>query len=265
LKLNKALLLIQHGWVRESMLIKKLIVMASIMIAPSLCIAESETGLSLSLLTSYSQSASSLEVDGRSASFRTGGAGLKLDFDTRDVGSFYASAGGGYLPKQSASFAGVVLSGPADSVFYGAGYSYNYALNDRLALSLIADYVSYDINGDLKGEAFSMPVRADIESRVTMLDTSAALRLTMSPNVKAVLGAGTKRWTLDAEADGVIGDSIAASTSVNAYSTDPQFYLGVEFTISNVPVDIYYHRTTLEADNSVALNGVDIRVLLMQF
>lgn len=246
------------------MTVKKIGSVLALLMAPTLTSAQSISGLSLELVTSYSQSAESINVDGKSASFKTGGAGVKLSLHTDSLGSFYTVAGGGYLPKQSASFAGVELSGPATSLFYGAGYSYRVPIGNRMALSLVADYVSYDIDGDLDGEVFEMPVTADVESTVTMFDSSIAMHYAMSRDLTAVLGAGVKHWTLEATAEGELS-GFTATTSVLANNTDPQFYLGAEFTLSNVPVGVYYRRSTLSADSSVDLNGVDIRVLLLEF
>jgi hypothetical protein len=238
--------------------------MAAFMAAsPSFSQGRSEQ--SLELVTSYSQAADNIQVDGKSASFKTGGVGIKLRFDTAKLGSFYAVAGGGYLPRQSASFAGIEVSGPADSLFYGVGYSYDFHLSNRLAVSLVADYVSYDISGDLDGEAFALPVTASVDSVVTMFDSSVAMHYALTRDVAAVIGAGLKHWTLEATADGVLGGGITASTSVKADNTDPQFYLGAEFAIAHVPVGIYYRRAKLSADSSVDLNGIDVRVLLMEF
>ena len=242
-----------------------------ICLAFALCVAQSASWAqsyidwTLELATSYSQSEESIVVDGKSASFRTGGAGLKINADTASLGSLYIVAGGGYLPKQSASFAGVVLTGPADSLFYGVGYDYQFPISDRLSLVMAADYVSYDISGDLKGEAFAMPVVASIDSTVAMTDISLGVRYALSPSLSAVLGGGVKHWSLKAEADALIGDSLTASTSVDASNTDSQFYAGIEFTVSDVPVDVYYRRSTLNADNSVTLNGLEIHILLMEF
>lgn len=232
--------------------------------AASLSFAQGSSELSLELVTSYSKSTDSIQVDGKSASFKTGGAGLKLRLDTASLGSFYTVAGGGYLPKQAASFAGVELTGPSDSLFYGVGYSYDFHLSNRLAVSLVSDYVYYDISGDLDGEAFGLPVTADVDSTVTMLDSSIALHYSVSRDLSAVVGLGVKRWSLDATADGELS-GFTVSTSVAADNTDPHFYIGAEFAISHVPVGIYYRRSQLSADNSVDLNGVDIRILLMEF
>ena len=232
--------------------------------AASLSFAQGSSELSLELVTSYSKSTDSIQVDGKSASFKTGGAGLKLRLDTASLGSFYTVAGGGYLPKQSASFAGVELTGPSDSLFYGVGYSYDFHLSNRLAVSLVSDYVYYDISGDLDGEASGQPVTADVDSTVTMLDSSIALHYSVSRDLSAVVGLGVKRWSLDATADGELS-GFTVSTSVAADNTDPHFYIGAEFAISHVPVGIYYRRSQLSADNSVDLNGVDIRILLMEF
>jgi hypothetical protein len=246
------------------MTIKQLGFLMAASMAASLSFAQGSSELSLELVTSYSQSTDSIQVDGKSASFKTGGAGLKLRLDTANLGSFYTVAGGGYLPKQSASFAGVELTGPSDSLFYGAGYSYDFHLSNRLAVSLVADYVYYDISGDLDGEVFSQPVTADVDSTVTMLDSSIAVHYAVSRDLSAVVGLGVKRWNLEATANGELS-GFTVSTSVDANNTDPQFYIGAEFAISQVPVGIYYRRSQLSADNSVDLNGVDIRVLLMEF
>jgi len=246
------------------MTIKQLGFLMAASMAASLSFAQGSSELSLELVTSYSQSTDSIQVDGKSASFKTGGAGLKLRLDTANLGSCYTVAGGGYLPKQSASFAGVELTGPSDSLFYGAGYSYDFHLSNRLAVSLVADYVYYDISGDLDGEVFSQPVTADVDSTVTMLDSSIAVHYAVSRDLSAVVGLGVKRWNLEATANGELS-GFTVSTSVDANNTDPQFYIGAEFAISQVPVGIYYRRSQLSADNSVDLNGVDIRVLLMEF
>jgi hypothetical protein len=97
-----------------------------------------------------------------------------------------------------------------------------------------------------------------------MLDSSIALHYSVSRDLSAVVGLGVKRWSLDATADGELS-GFTVSTSVAADNTDPHFYIGAEFAISHVPVGIYYRRSQLSADNSVDLNGVDIRILLMEF
>ena len=246
------------------MIAKKMGLVFPVLLAPTLASAQIISDFSLELVTSYSQAAESINIDGKSGSFKTGGAGIKLSLHTDIIGSFYTVAGGGYLPKQSASFAGVELSGPATSLFYGAGYSYRVPIGNRMALSLVADYVSYDIDGDLDGEAFEMPVTADVESTVTMFDSSIAMHYAMTRDLTAVLGAGVKHWSLEATAEGELS-GFTATTSVTANNTDPQFYIGAEFTISNVPVGVYYRRSKLSADRSTDLNSVDIRVLLMEF
>jgi hypothetical protein len=56
--------------------------------AASLSFAQGSSELSLELVTSYSKSTDSIQVDGKSASFKTGGAGLKLRLDTASLGTF---------------------------------------------------------------------------------------------------------------------------------------------------------------------------------
>ena len=244
----------------------KLKVLAAVLLplSSSVCWGQ-EIEFSLDLIAAYHQSAESVQVDGKSASFRAGGAGLQLAMDTHTYGALYGSFGGGYTPKQSASFSGVELNGPADSVFYGFGYEYQHPLTDRLNIALHSGYVSYDISGDLDGMAFGVPVSAAIESTTTMLDTSLALTYSLTREVSLVLGAGLKKWTLEATAAGVLGGSINASTSVDARGSDPLLYLGVQFDYYDVPIEVYYRRSQLQTDNKVALDGLDVRVLLFEF
>jgi hypothetical protein len=252
--------------VRQSMFLKHLGSLAVVTcLIPSLSWAVGQADYSLDLIALYNDTPSRILVDGKSASFKTGGGGLKFDIGTEDLGSFFTMLGGGYSPSQSAAFSGVELSGPADSRFHGGGYSYQYPYTDRLNINFVADYVSYEITGDLEGEALALPVTASVDSTISMLDVSVALRFALAPEFYVVVGAGVKDWSLDARADAVIGDSLTASTDVVASGSDPLFYIGAEFDYRDVPVEIYYRRSEISVDNSVPLNGLDIRVLLMEF
>ena len=248
------------------MLSKRLMSLALVsLLSSSASWSSDQIDYSLDLIASYNDAASRLMVDSKSASFKTGGGGLKLDMDSQQLGSLSVMAGGGYSPSQSAGFSGVELTGPADSVFYGGGYRYRYPYTDRLDIDVVTEYVSYDISGDLKGEALAQPVTAAVDSTISMLDVSLALRYALAPELFVILGAGIKDWSLDARADAVIGDSLNVSTLVTANGVDALFYIGAEFDYLDVPIEVYYRRSEISADNSVPLNGLDIRVLLLEF
>ena len=123
------------------------------MMAMPLIAAESKVDYSSELIASYSEADKRIRVDNRFASFRAGGAGLRVEAEHDKYGMLYGSLGFGYSPKETASYYGSSLSGPANSFFYGAGYSYNYDLNHRYKLSFVTDYISYDISADVTAAA----------------------------------------------------------------------------------------------------------------
>ena len=94
-------------------------------------------------------------------------------------------------------------------VFFGAGYRYDYSLNPRYQLSFISRYVNYEITGDLSGDVGGLPTEARLTSTMTTLDTSLALRYSISRDLY-ILGTGVRNWSIEAPR-GTIGDSIGAT------------------------------------------------------
>lgn len=229
---------------------------------PSIAVAESKIDYSAELIASYSEADKRIQVDNRFASFRAGGAGLRVEAEHDKYGMLYGSLGLGYSPKETASYYGSNLSGPADSFFYGAGYSYHYDLSHRYKLSFVTDYISHDISADVTGEARGLPTTATVTSEMSLFDTTVALRYSFTRDVHMIVGTGVRKWDLHALAEGTIGDSIGATSEVSADGSDPISYLGFEFKVKNVPVKAYYRRSQMNADNSLIVHGLDIHVSL---
>lgn len=229
---------------------------------PSLAVAESKIDYSAELIASYSEADKRIQVDNRFASFRAGGAGVRVEAEHDKYGMLYGSLGFGYSPKESASYYGSSLSGPANSSFYGAGYSYYYDLNHRYKLSFVTDYISHDISADVTGEARGLPATATVTSAMSLFDTTVALRYSFTRDVHMIIGAGLRKWDLEALAEGTLGDSIGATSEVSANGRDPISYLGFEFKVKNVPVKAYYRRSQMNADNSLIVHGIDFHISL---
>lgn len=237
----------------------------ALLFQPTLAIAESKIDYSAELIGSYSEANKRIEVDNKVASFRAGGAGLRLEAEHDKYGIAYGSLGFGYSPKETASYSGSSLSGPADSMFYGAGYRYDYRLNQRYKVILTTDYIAHDISADISGEARGLPATATVTSEMSLLDMMVALRYTVTRDIHVVFGAGLRKWNLDALAEGTLGDSIGATSQVSADGTDPITYIGAEFKVKGVPVKAYYRRSKLKADNSLIVHGLDIHISLPLF
>lgn len=232
---------------------------------PSMAFAESRIDYSAELIASYSEADKRIQVGNRFATFRAGGAGFRFEAEHNKYGVFYGSLGFGYSPNETASYSGSSLSGPADSFFHGAGYRFDYRLNQRYKLVFSTDYVAHDIKGDIKGEARGLPASADITSDVIMYDMALALSYSISRDLHLSLGAGKRDWKLDALANGNIGGDIAATSQITVEGRDPIQYIGLEFDIADVPVETYYRRSSLEADNSVTVHEIEIQVLFTNF
>jgi len=230
---------------------------------PALSFAETDYTAELDM--TYSQSNKRIRIDGKTATFRAGGAGLRLQADHDRYGMFYGKLGYGYSPKESASYSGTTLSGPAESLFYGAGYSYFYSLNHRYKLKFSSDYVEYDISGDLEGDVSGLPTVARLTSLMTTHDTVLALRYSINRDLHVTLGIGERRWSIEALAKGTIGDSIGATSEVAASGSDPISHIGIEFKVKNIPVRAFYSHSTLTADNAPVVHGLDIQILLHGF
>lgn len=234
----------------------------ALMVQSSLAVAESKIDYSAELIASYSEADKRIQVDDKFASFRAGGAGLRVEAEHDKYGMLYGSLGFGYSPKETASYSGSSLSGPADSIFYGAGYRYNYNLNHRYKLTFSTDYVAHDISADITGEARGLPATATVTSDMSMFDTMLALRYSFTRDIHMIVGTGVRKWDLQALAEGTLGDSIGATSEVSADGRDPISYIGVEFKIKNVPVKAYYRRSQLNADNSLIVHGLDLHISL---
>ena len=227
---------------------------------PVLASDENPIEFSTELIASYSEADKRIEVDNRFASFRAGGAGVRVNAEHERYGMAYGSLAFGYSPKETASYAGSSLSGPASSVFYGVGYSYQHNLNHRYKLILAADYVSHDISADVTGIARSLPTTATVTSDMSMFDTTLALRYSFTRDIHLTMGAGNRKWDIYALANGIIGDAIGATSEVSADGRDPIAFIGFEYKVKGVPVKTFYRQSKMNADNSLTVHGLDIHV-----
>ena len=240
--------------------------LTSVLLAmPTMAVAESKIDYSAELIASYSEADKRIQVGNKFATFRAGGAGFRIEAEHDKYGMLYGSLGFGYSPNETASYSGSSLSGPASSFFYGAGYRYGHQLNHRYKLIFSTDLVVHDITGDLNGDVRGLPAVAEITSDISMQDMTLALRYSISRDLHVSFGTGTRNWKLDALADGTIGGEIAATSQFTVEGRDQLQYIGFEFGISNVPVEVYYRRSGLNADNSVSVHEIEIQVLFTNF
>jgi hypothetical protein len=235
---------------------------SAVLFQSSLAVAESKIDYSAELIASYSEANKRILVDSKFASFRAGGAGLRVEAEHDKYGMLYGSLGFGYSPKETASYSGSTLSGPANSIFYGLGYRYYYDLNHRYKLTFSTDYIAHDISADITGETEGLLTKAKVTSDMSMFDTTLALRYTFTRDIHVIFGTGVRKWDLQALAKGTIGDSIGATSDVSADGKDPISYIGAEFKVKDVPVKVYYRRSKLTADNSLTVHGLDFHVSL---
>jgi hypothetical protein len=234
----------------------------AVLFQSSLAVAESKIDYSAELIASYSEANKRIKVDGKFASFRAGGAGLRVEAEHDKYGMLYGSLGFGYSPKETASYSGSSLSGPANSIFYGVGYRYYYDLNQRYKLTFATDYIAHDISADIAGETEGLLTKAKVTSDMSMFDTTLAIRYTFTRDIHVIVGTGVRKWDLQALAKGSIGDSIGATSDVSADGKDPISYIGAEFKVKDVPVKVYYRRSKLNADNSITVHGLDFHISL---
>ena len=225
--------------------------------------AESDFDYALSLTASYSEASQSVRILDKYASFRTGGGGLKLEVSHSHYGGLYLGAGGGYSPKETASFVGANVSGPAKSTFYEYGYSREYAVSATGGLVFAVDYVAYDITGDFSGDRAEVQVSAQIASDISTTNFSLAWRQSLSDQVRVSLGLGRSLWSIEALAKGSLGQSIRATTEARADGEDPLYFIEAEVNAFGYPLDIRYQRSALRADNSVALNAIQLQLRLV--
>ncbi len=209
------------------------------------------------LIANYAKSAQALQIDGKTATFKTGGAGLRLEADHPLWGRLFVSGGGGYSPSEQASFLSVTLSGSADGTFYGFGYEKDFKLSPRWHAEFIADYVAYDLSGDLSGTYNDRQVDAEITTDTTQKEISLGFRYSLSERTSLNFGAGSTNWTLDAIADGTSG-AIRATTEALADGSDTFKFVGVGFDFWDIPVLVTLKRSKLTVDNEVDLNTIDI-------
>ena len=209
------------------------------------------------LIANYAKSAQALQIDGKTATFKTGGAGVRVEANHPLLGRLFVSAGGGYSPSEQASFLSVTLSGSASGTFYGFGYERNFQLSPRWGAEFIADYVAYDLSGDLSGTYNDRQVEAEITTDTTQKEISLGFRYSLSERTSLNFGAGSTNWTLDAIADGTSG-AIRATTEALADGSDTFKFVGVGFDFWDIPVLVTLKRSKLTVDNEVDLNTIDI-------
>jgi len=213
------------------------------------------------LIANYAKSAQALQIDGKTATFKTGGAGLRLEADHSYWGRFFISGGGGYSPSEQASFLSVTLSGSARGTFYGYGFERDFQLSPRWDAEFGVDYVAYDLSGDLSGSYNDRQVDAEITTDTTQQEITLGFRYSLSETTSVNFGGGSTDWTLDAIADGTSG-AIRATTEARADGSDTFKFIGVRFDVWDIPMSVTLKRSKLSVDNQVDLNTIDIDLIL---
>lgn len=228
----------------------------------SLAASDSSIDYTIAGQLHYKEAARPIAIQDKVASFRVGGAALQLTAAYPRYGSLYLLGGGGYSPKERASFLGAAVSGSADSYFYGAGYEYQLPLNDRHSLVAATDYIEYRVQGDFTGSRLSLPVAAKISSKISTADFSLGWRYLFSEAITVTLGAGRSSWQIDATARGRLGASVSAQTEAVADGWDRFGFVGGDYRGFKWPISWRYQRGVLSADNRVTLNAFQLALRL---
>lgn len=208
----------------------------------------------------YKEASQPIAIQDKRASFRVGGAALQLAAAHRRYGKVYLLAGGGYSPKEQASFLGASVSGSADSYFYGVGYEYRHPLSDRHTVVASADYIDYRVEGDFSGVRGTRPVAATIRSDVSTADLSLGWGYRWSEQASLVAGIGQSDWQIDATARGRLGEALSARTQAVADGRDSFVFIGGEYRGFTWPISWRYQRGALNADNRVTLNALQVTI-----
>ena len=94
-------------------------------------ISASKAKFDVALVADYAQSKDGIEIDSKTFTFKTGSLGVRTAYRTDNLGHFFATAGLGYAPSETATFAGASVSGPLHVQSYSLAFIYPYLFPQR--------------------------------------------------------------------------------------------------------------------------------------
>ena len=219
--------------------------------------AKAEFPFEIALRGNYIQSDKSIQLNDKVLSLNTASAGVELSKEIIRNITVFGNLGVGYSPKETATFAGAIVSGPVDTNSYGYGIKYNWLL-DSLNLGFKIDYLSNSADGSFSGFRNNKPVTASADYDFTMQRQEIKTEYPIS-NTIIRAGLGQYEWKINGLAKGVLDQGIRASTRANGSGDDNYYRLGLDIDSGLFVTNIDFYNYNLKASNKVNLNEITIK------
>jgi len=222
-------------------------------------ISASKAKFDVALVADYAQSKDGIEIDSKTFTFKTGSLGVRTAYRTENLGHFFATAGLGYAPSETATFAGASVSGPLHVQSYSLAFIYPYLFpNSDFGIDLRASTTTNKHNGNrLTGFKSGKAVTASVGATSNFNRSSLGVNYFGANDLALSAGIGVYDWKLSATGNGSFDTSdINFSTSAEAVGRDKYYYLEANMPIAMGNLELGLRRSDLTADNKTVLMEV---------
>ncbi len=200
----------------------------------------------------FGEANKNIQIGEKSASFKTGAAGLALNWEPIEALSLTVGYGLGELPNQDMSYAGAQVSGDTSTSMSFLSAEYWRPISGPYGVRVEAARVLHDYDGDFDGLRNATPVSAYVDGHFYL--SRASLGGTYQINDYWRLGAGMGRfkWNVSADASGTLGTNIRAQTTARDRGTDNYHYIDLATVIGKRSIITFeLRRMELTSSNQV--------------
>lgn len=245
-----------HHIIRKNLKILAISFLLTLCIPAIAKISTNEPKFSVSIVGDYAQSKDEIQIQAKTFTFKTGSLGVRVAYHTDKLGQFFAIAGLGYSPSETATFAGASVSGPLQVRSHTLGFIYPYSFsNSDFGIDFrMSTTTNNHYGSNLTGLKSDRPVTASVDATSVFNRGSLGVNYRAMGDIILAAGIGAYDWKISATGDGSFDSSgIHFSTSVEASGRDQFHYLEASFPYNKSMMNIGLRRSNLNADNNTVL------------
>jgi len=204
----------------------------------------------------YADTNNPLTVDGKSASFKVGGAGLVASFKSVDLGRADIEAGIGYSPSEDVAFLSLAANGDASSYYYRMAYQFPIRVANKWVLEPYINYTHHTISGDFEGQFGSQSLTVDTSSDVSFLAYGVNLHYLLGSSNFVYVGLGELKSDIHADVNGRLSSGISAATNVMTTDTTFNYTVGYVFEVFGRESWLEFSSAKIRGDQTVNLRSL---------
>ena len=171
----------------------------------------------------YEQAQSQLEIDGVTAGYKFGAAGLSTDIYINNKSNLMTDIGFGYVPSETITFGGASFSGPFSSRYFSSKFVYNIKKFEAVSLNISSSFSHrHAFSNSLIGTKNSATLDGKAVNIINSLDAIVWMDFLQEPKRNLLMGIGLSVWSFKATGLAAnLSDTVRAIKNISTIGTDP--------------------------------------------